>query len=377
MSTIKPTSIDQLKIKIAIIGSKGLPAKYGGVQVVVEQLAKELVKNGNSVTVYARKYYSANKSKRFLYEGIKVINISGINTKRLDTISHSFISALYATFGDYDIVVFHSIIPAFFSFIPKIFGKKTVLHSHGLIDTIAKWSKLEKLLVISLARASSYFLDRVTTVAQTEVTRTSQIFHKNVSVIPNGFNFKPLPPSTSPQKYFLFVGRIVPGKGLDTLINAFNEFCKQNNDYELRIIGEQVHSSSVYNKLISLSKINDHIKWLGPVYNDKLISYYQNAFAIINPSTSESFSITTIEAIAYNGFVISSDLVQIKSIFKDHLSYFEVNNSTSLFNTLIEVTKDMSIRQKFILHSRDFNFYTYDWSIISKLYYSYYSSLLQ
>jgi len=114
-------------MKIAIIGSKGVPAKYGGVQVVVENVAKELVKMGHEVTIFSRKYYTQKKEKIFFYDNIRVINIHGINTKRLDTLSHSFISSIKAAVGNYDLVVFHSIVPGIFAFIPKIFKNSSAL----------------------------------------------------------------------------------------------------------------------------------------------------------------------------------------------------------------------------------------------------------
>ena len=149
-------------MKIAIIGSKGIPAKFGGVQQVVENLAIELVQLNSDVTVYSRSYYSDIKKKKFEYKGVKVINIKAINTKRLDTLSHSFFSAIHASFCNYDIVAFHSFIPAFFAFIPKLFGKKVVFHSHGIRLDIGKINRIDRFFIKILRGITAFFLDGIT-----------------------------------------------------------------------------------------------------------------------------------------------------------------------------------------------------------------------
>ena len=112
-------------MKIAFIGQKGIPAKFGGVERHVEELATNLAQMGHEVFVYARKNYTDNNLKE--YKGIKIILLPSIPSKHLDAISHTFLATIHSLFQNYDAIHFHSIGPTFLSFLVRIFGGETKL----------------------------------------------------------------------------------------------------------------------------------------------------------------------------------------------------------------------------------------------------------
>ena len=106
-------------MKIAMIGQKGIPVRYGGIERHVQELSLKLNKLGHSVFVYTRPYYTNKNLKEF--KGVNLISLPSIHTKHLDAISHTFLATLDALRKDYDIIHYHGVGPSLLSWIPRIF----------------------------------------------------------------------------------------------------------------------------------------------------------------------------------------------------------------------------------------------------------------
>jgi len=359
-------------MKIAIIGSKGIPATYGGVEKNVERLAIEFVKSGHEVTVYSRYWYSSNKVKEFNYWGIKVINIKGLITKRLDVVSHSFVASIYAALGDYDVVTYHSTVPGFFCVIPKIFGKKVFLHNHGLEFLGYKWNLFDKLIMKLLIILTSRYSDSLTTVSISQLNLCKKYYKKEPVLIPNGFDLIQKLQYNGKKRYILFVGRLVPDKGLEFLIKAFNELNNLFPEFKLFIIGTY-DDKRYYLKIKNLASSNYNIEFLGIIYGNSLYRYYQEAYFIVVPSLIESFSNVLLEALWFNGAVICSDIEQFKLLAKDYVLFFNSKDVNSLKYQMIRLLKDPKLINYLVDRAKLFPFNEYDWSKISKKYLDVYS----
>ncbi|MBU1921840.1 glycosyl transferase family 1, partial [Patescibacteria group bacterium] len=91
-------------MRIALVGQKGMPARFGGIERHVEELAKQLVFLGQEVFVYARPWFARENGQKDEINGVKLVYISSIKTKHLDAISHTFISLIHAMRQDFDII---------------------------------------------------------------------------------------------------------------------------------------------------------------------------------------------------------------------------------------------------------------------------------
>jgi len=360
-------------MKIAFIGSKGIPASYGGVEKVVEQLSLECIKCGHNVTVYSRFYYSPNKIRRFIYKDVNVINIKGIITKRLDVLTHSFIAAILASFSDCDVVAFHSTVPGFFSFIPKLFGKKIFIHSHGLEILGYKWNRFDKFVMKVLIRCTSKFVDGFTTVSESQIDLCKKYYNRIPKLIPNGIDLIKKIPNTEKKNYVLFVGRLVPDKGLEYLIEAFLMVNKVVPNYQLFIAGEYSYSNSYHKKITSFLSNSKNIIFLGGIYGETLHKYYQEALFVVIPSLIESFSHVLVEALWLNGAVICSDIPQFKLFVKDYVLFFEAKNSQSLKEKMLYLLINKDAIAELISISKNFPFEQYSWKHIANKYVKLYS----
>ena len=131
-------------LRVAILGHKTIPSRQGGIEIVVEQLAVRMVKLGQQVTVYNRSGHHVS-GKEFdekrvnEYQGIRMKYVPTIDKKGLAAVSASFFATLYSAFGRYDVVHIHAEGPAFFCWLPKLFGKRVVNTVHGLDWDREKW----------------------------------------------------------------------------------------------------------------------------------------------------------------------------------------------------------------------------------------------
>ena len=138
------------KLNIAMFGQKRIPSREGGVEIVVEELCSRMVAQGHNVTCYNRGGHhvsgSEYDSKRLKeYKGIRLKTVPTIEKKGLAAVSSSFFAALCCAFGRYDIVHIHAEGPAFFAWLPKLFGKKVIVTIHGLDWQREKWKSCTNL----------------------------------------------------------------------------------------------------------------------------------------------------------------------------------------------------------------------------------------
>jgi glycosyltransferase involved in cell wall biosynthesis len=116
-------------VKIAMIGQKGIPALYGGIERHGEEIARRLVLRGHEVSVYCRLHYTPTGGR---YHGVELIRLPSINTKHLDTITHVALSTAHALTRDFDVLHFHALGPSLFAAPPRVLGRPTVVTVHGL-----------------------------------------------------------------------------------------------------------------------------------------------------------------------------------------------------------------------------------------------------
>jgi glycosyltransferase involved in cell wall biosynthesis len=124
-------------MKIALIGTRGVPANYGGFETCVEEIGKRLVKKGHDVTVYCRKSYYRKKQTEYL--GMKLVYLPNIPKKSLDTMSHTFFSCIHALFKPYNVYMVFNAANALFILPLWLLGKKILINTDGLEWKRSKW----------------------------------------------------------------------------------------------------------------------------------------------------------------------------------------------------------------------------------------------
>lgn len=295
---------------VAIIGAKGIPPTFGGIEHHVSQLASRMADRGFHVVVYSRPYYTSTGGR---FQGVEITKLPTIYTKHLDAITHTLLASLHIIFKRVDVAHYHAQGPAVWSFFPRLFGIRTVVTVHGIDWKREKWGAFATGCLRFGEFASARFPKRTITVSRTLRRYYREKFNQDVTYIPNGIDLKEIPSSTEIGKqfnlesrtFFLFVGRLVPEKGCHYLIEAFR---KVKTDMKLVIAGGSSHSDEYVQSLHDAARGDDRIQFLGYVYGEALDELYAHNFAYIHPSDLEGLSIALLEALSFGSCVLASDI---------------------------------------------------------------------
>ena len=330
-------------MKIAFIGQKGIPAKFGGVERHVQELAINLAQMGHEVFVYARRNYTDNNLKE--YRGVKIILLPSIPSKHLDAISHTLLATTHALFQKYDVVHFHSIGPTFLSFLVRFFGGKTKLVAtyHCQDYYHQKWNWF--------ARKCLQLGEWVTCKAPHQTIAVSKIltsFIKNEHetspiYIPNGYSILRTSETKEIAKwgleknnYILSVSRLIKHKGIHYLISAFRDLEDRGlaNGKKLVIVGDGFYTDNYVDYLKKLAQGRENIIFTGSQSGETLAELFENAYLFVQPSQSEGLSITLLEAMGYGKGILVSDIPENMEPISQTSFNFENGNAEDLAKKL-------------------------------------------
>ncbi len=317
-------------MKIAMLGTKGIPATWGGIERHVEEISTRLAAMGHDVTVYCRPYYTDTTDKT--YKGVHLKKLPTIASKNFDAIVHTYLATLHLIFEDYDIVHYHAIGPATLAVLARLAGKNAVVTVHGLDWQREKWGRKARLFLKFGEWASVLFPYRTITVSKFLKGYLEEKYHRPVTYIPSAVTD---PIIRKPDKireygigerdYILFVARLVPEKGCHYLLEAYERL---NPDMKLVIAGGSSHSDEY---VADLQKhASDKVIFTGYVYGEALQELYSNAYCYVHPSTIEGLPVTLLEAVAYGNCVIASDIPANTEVVEDTGVIFESMNVDDL-----------------------------------------------
>lgn len=299
-------------MRIAMLGLKGIPATYGGVERYTEEVAVRLAERGHEVMVYCRTHYTTRQIAKKRYRGVRLVRLPTLNRRTTDTLSHTFLSTMDVLRRRPDVVIYHSLGNAMFALPPRVAGIPTAVVLHGQEWREAKWAGLPRQCFQASERASFTFASRVCVIARWLQDDLKIRYGRETEYVSTGVSL----PEPRPQqrlsafgldrhRYLLFVGRLVPEKEVHTLLEAYREL---DTDMPLVIVGDSQRKDPYVEQLHALAGPN--VRFLGFRYGQELTDLYSNAYAYIQPSAAEGIALTLLEAMALNNCVVVSDIPQ-------------------------------------------------------------------
>lgn len=316
-------------LDIAMIGQKGLPATFGGIERHVEEIGWRLAARGHTVRVYCRDSYADDgaegsegsassegsaRARTQQYRGMVLRTAPTIGTKHLDAIVHSGTSTVLAMAARSDIVHYHALGPGLAAPLPRYLSRAKVVQTvHGLDHQRGKWGRGAQAVLGTAHWLSGRVPDRTIVVSQALGEHYHQEFGRQATYIPNGVDEPPVLPPTQiterfglvPGRYAVFVGRHVPEKAPDQLLRAFADV---PGDHRLVIVGDSSFSDDYTRELRELGSRDPRVLFTGYAFGDLLSELYRHAGVFVQPSLLEGLPITLLEAASYGIPVLASDI---------------------------------------------------------------------
>ena len=299
-------------MKIAFIGQKGIPARFGGIERYAEDLSVRLVKAGHEVYVYTRPYYTPKREKE--YQGVKLISLPTLRTKHLDAITHSFLASIDVIKKDFDIIHYQNIGPALVSWIPKLFKRniKIIATLQSRDYEHKKWGIFARFMLRTGEFIMCLTADEVIVVNESMKKYVKEKYGLEAIIIPNGTNENEIIASQEIKKwglekdnYIVSISRLIRHKGIHYLIEAYKTF---KTDKKLVIVGEGAFTDDYVKELKTLAGDNKNIIFTGNLQGKILAEVFSNAYLFVQPSESEGLSLALLEAMSYSRGTLVSDI---------------------------------------------------------------------
>ena len=341
-----------------MFGQKRL-SREGGIEIVVKELCTRMAKNGYTVTCYNRSGHhvsGAEYDKKTEYEGINQKCVPTIEKKGLAAVSSSFFAALYSAFGKYNVVHIHAEGPAFFSWLPKLLGKRVIVTVHGLDWQREKWkSGFGSKFIKQGEKNAVKYADEIIVLSKGVHDYFRNQYGRETRFIPNGVNRPEIRKAElitdkfglTKDSYILFLGRLVPEKGIRYLVEAFKNV---KTEKKLVIAGGSSDTDSFMKELKELAKNDKRIIFTGFVQGQMLEELYSNAYIYTLPSDLEGMPLSLLEAMSYGNCCLVSDIQECTEVVEDKALIFKKSNVQDLQNKLQEACdhaeKIMELKQQ-------------------------------
>lgn len=362
-------------MKIAMIGHKRIPSREGGVEIVVEELSTRMAKLGYDVTVYNRSgkhvLDKSQKTKKIKeYKNVKIKKVLTIDKKGLAAMTSSFFGTFKILFSKADVVHYHAEGPCAMIPIIKFLSRKRIIVTiHGLDWQRAKWGGFATKYIKFGEKMAVKYADEIIVLSENVKKYFKDNYGRDTYFIPNGVN-KPtiLKPkiikdkyNLSKDDYILFLGRIVPEKGVHYLIDAFNSI---NTNKKLVIAGSASDTDNYYQELKNKSKANKNIIFTGFVQGKELEELYSNAYIYCLPSDLEGMPLSLLEAMSYGNCCLTSDIDECSEVLEDKGVTFKKSDIIDLSNKLQKLCDDINLVKKYKNESQKFILKKYNWDYV-------------
>lgn len=340
-------------MKIVMIGQKGVPNVFGGVETHVTELSTRLIHAGHTVYGYARTWYTPKGTR--LFNGIRVVRLPSIHTKHLDAILHTFIATLHALIlVRPDVYHYHGVGPALLSFMPRLFAPraKVIVTFHCSDKYHEKWGKFARYMLSLGERAAVTFPHETIAVSKIIRDYVKNEFGVKATYIPNGITPRrgaadPLllaPFKLEPYGYIAMVSRLVKHKGVHTLIEAWQKAKREKlelfADLKLAIVGGSSFTDKYVKELRALAHDDDSIVFTDYQHGEALESLFMGARFMVHPSVSEGLPIAVLEAMSYGKAVLAADIPENMEVIGEYGVSFLAGNVNDLAQKLTELAAD-------------------------------------
>jgi glycosyltransferase involved in cell wall biosynthesis len=293
-------------MKIAMLGTRGVPASYSGFETCVEELGSRLAQRGHQVTVYCRSHHIITDQP--VYKGMRLVKLPTIANKYLDTIVHSLLSSLHALTQDYDVALYFIAGNSLVTWIPRLAGQRSLLNVDGLDWKRAKWPPLAKRYIQFAERMSTVLPNAIITDSRVVQRYYMETYGAYSTYIAYGSDLPRRPAGSAlarfglaPRYYVLFVGRLVPENCAHHLVEAWRQL---DTDMKCVIVGDASYAEDYKAELRRLAGDDPRIIFTGYVFGEGYWELSSHAYAFVETSGVGGTHPALVEAMSFGNCVV-------------------------------------------------------------------------
>ena len=291
-------------MRIAFIGSRGIPARYSGFETFYEQLGVRLAARGHAVTVYNRSHFI--KDVKGEHRGVRLVSLPSIPTKHLDTITHTALSSLHALSQGYDIAYYCIVGNSPVAWLPRLRGTRTLLNVDGEDWAREKWGAFARWYQKQAERIALRTANLIIADAQGIRERYKRLYNCNTAFVPYGANVQR---DEGPEgldkwglesrRYVLYVGRLVPENAIALLIESFKQV---KTDMKLVIVGDAPFAEDYKAELRALA--DERVVFTGYAFEKDYAQLSSHAYVYVQPSAIEGTRPALLDQMGFGNCVV-------------------------------------------------------------------------
>lgn len=365
------------KLNIAMLGHKHMLSREGGIEIVVCELAKRMSKRGHHVVCYDRSssHVSGGEVEKLSeYQGVRIIPVWTFEKKGLAAMTSSFAAAIKAARSSADVVHIHAEGPAamcgLVKFIWKIRGlqkKRLITTIHGLDWARAKWGGFATKYIKYGEKMAVRHADDIIVLSRGVQEYFRSTYGRETVFIPNGVSKPEIREADEIKKlwglekdsYILFLGRIVPEKGLRYLVEAWKQV---HSDKKLVIAGGSSDTEEFMTELKRMA--GENVVFTGFQQGRVLEELYSNAYIYTLPSDLEGMPLSLLEAMSYGNCCLVSDIAECTEVVENKAAMFAHSSVDSLRSKLQELLDDEVLVEKYKSGAAEYICGKYNWDDI-------------
>lgn len=363
-------------MRIAMLGTRGVPASYSGFETCVEELGSRLVRRGHEVTVYCRTHHVTYAEPT--YKGMRLVKLPTIANKYLDTIVHSFISSLHALRQGYDVALYFIAGNSPVTWIPRLAGQVSVLNVDGLDWKRQKWPTLAKRYIRFAERLAKYLPTAIITDSRAVQRYYRQVHRTESTYIAYGAGVPRLPAGKhlaryglEPGGYVLFVGRLVPENCAHHLVEAFAGL---DTDLKCVIVGDAAYAQAYIADL--RTNAGPNVTFTGYLFGEGYHELGSNAYIFVETSEVGGTHPALVEAMAFGSCVAANGTEENRETIGDAgFAYDGTQGAEALRSLLQRLLDDPALVAEYRRRAEERAAALYDWEAVTDRYEELFHSL--
>lgn len=333
-------------MRIAILGTRGVPARYGGFETFAEELGARLAARHHEVTVYSRPHYVPRDVRT--HRGARVVVLPTVRQKYLDTVIHTFVSTLHAMPQRYDVALVCNAANAVFAGWPRLVGTRVVLNVDGIERRRRKWNALGRAWYLVSERLATWFPNAVVTDARVIESYYRERYGCETTFIPYGADLAPSGGVATlerfglqPRRYFLYVSRLEPENNADAVIDAFEGGAHRLGGVRLAIVGDAPYARDYVEAL--RRRAGPRVVFTGGVYGEGYRELQSHALAYIHATEVGGTHPALVEAMGLGNCVLVNDVAENREVAGDAALYFSAADPRTLTEALTRVSDEPTL----------------------------------